>query len=268
MAVRSIIQIDEEKCDGCGKCVIGCAEGALQIIDGKAKLVKDQYCDGLGACIGECPTGALTVIQREAAEYDEAAVLAAGGNPKHAHGPGHVHAHAPATAPVSHPVPHFGGCPGSAARAFAPAALKTAQTPADRPSMLTHWPIQLHLIHPGAPWFKDADVLLAADCAPFAMAGFHEKVLAGKSLIIACPKLDDKNGYLEKLEFLFAQSRPRSVTVVRMEVPCCGGLLQMVMQAKENTGSDCPVRDVVVSVRGELLGERVFEGALERAVRS
>jgi NAD-dependent dihydropyrimidine dehydrogenase PreA subunit len=264
MAVRSIIQIDEEKCDGCGKCVIGCAEGALQIVDGKAKLVKDQYCDGLGACIGECPTGALTVIQRDAADYDEAAVLAAGGNPKRGHAPAHPHPPAPAAAP--HPMPHFGGCPGSAARAFAPAALKPAPEAAARPSMLAHWPIQLHLIHPGAPWFQNADVLLAADCAPFAMAGFHENVLAGKSLIIACPKLDDKSGYAEKLEFLFAKSRPKSVTVVRMEVPCCGGLLQMVLQARDHSGSDCPVRDVVVSVRGEVLGERSFEGAPREAV--
>jgi ferredoxin len=224
-------------------------------VNGKAKLVSDQYCDGLGACLKECPRGALTVEMREAAPYDEAAVIAAGGNPKRAHGP--VHATVPPAAAQPHP--HFGGCPGSAARAFATAALEAAPAHAQRPSMLTHWPIQLHLIHPGAPWFQNADVLMAADCAPFAMAGFHENALAGKSLIIACPKLDDKGGYLEKLEFLFGRSRPKSVTVVRMEVPCCGGLLQMVLQARQRAGSDCPVRDVVVGLQGEVLARRTAD---------
>jgi Pyruvate/2-oxoacid:ferredoxin oxidoreductase delta subunit len=256
MTLRPIIRIDEAKCDGCGQCVTGCAEGALKIIDGKARLVSDKYCDGLGACIGECPTGALTIEMREADAYDEAAVLAAGGDPK---GLAQTHPNRPVPLHPAH-APHAGGCPGSMSRQFqaasTPAPAPAGGGAAEAPTRLTHWPIQLHLIHPGAPQYQGADVLLAADCAPFAMAGFHEKMLAGRSLIIACPKLDDKSGYMEKLEHLFARAQVKSLTVARMEVPCCGGLLQMVLQARESAGSDAPVRDVVVGVRGDVLSER------------
>lgn len=229
MAIRNIIQIDEAKCDGCGQCVTGCAEGALAIVDGKAKLVRESLCDGLGACIGECPQGALTIEQREADVFDDAA----------------VEAH-PAHSAPQHP---GGGCPHAASRSFAPKSAETTpETGAAAPSQLAQWPIQLHLIQPTAPYFQDAEVLIAADCAAFACGDFHSRFLAGKTLIIACPKLDNPEGYIEKLRELFTEAKPRSVTVVRMEVPCCKGLLAMVLKAREQAGGATPVHEVVVGI--------------------
>lgn len=261
MAVRNIIRIDEDKCNGCGQCILDCAEGALALVDGKAKLVRDSYCDGLGACLSGCPTGALTIEQREADAFDEAAVAAMmGGHAAHA-----VPAHAvPAMAAASGGCPSQafahgggGGCPGSMSRQLAPA--KTPQAPAagEIPSELTHWPIQLHLINPGAPQFQGADLMIAADCTAFALGGFHGELLAGKALAIACPKLDDSMGYLEKLAMLFAGARPVRVTVARMEVPCCGGLVRMVLEARAMAKSEIPVEEVVIGVSGGVISRNM-----------
>ena len=238
--LRKMIFIDEDKCDGCGQCITGCVEGALALIDGKAKLVKESYCDGLGACLGECPTGALTIEEREVAPFDEEAALA------------HVAA-VDQAAQVAKPAAKS-ACPGSTARQFeAPAA---APSSASAPSQLTHWPIQLHLINPAAPQFQNADVLVAADCTAFALGGFHGELLAGRSLVIACPKLDDLKGYMEKLTALFADAQPTSVTVPRMQVPCCSGLIHMVLEARKAAGSTLPVREIVVGVEGNIVSEQ------------
>ncbi len=253
MPVRNIIRIDEDKCNGCGECITGCVEGALELVDGKAKLMRDSYCDGLGACLGDCPTGALTIEQRDADDFDEEAALAAvaARNAKEGVAAPKQPEHACPTRPGAP-----GGCPGSAARQFGGAGDTPVAPGAPRPSRLTHWPVQLHLISPAAPQYQGADVLVAADCVAFAHADFHEKLLAGRSLIIACPKLDDSSGYVEKLTSLFKDAKPTSVTVPRMQVPCCGGLIHMVLEARKAAGSSLPVREVVVGVEGELLEEK------------
>jgi NAD-dependent dihydropyrimidine dehydrogenase PreA subunit len=251
MPLRKIIEIDEELCDGCGQCVSACAEGAIEMIDGKAKLVSDVYCDGLGACIGDCPVGALKVIERESEAFDQAAVdvrleeLAAKSNSPRP------------PLPNMHPAP-MSGCPGSRATAFE-SELDAASTPAGpQPSRLGHWPIQLHLVPPTAPFFQDADVLLAADCAAFAMGGFHERFLKGRSLAIACPKLDSQQEiYLEKLVAMIDQAKIKSLTVMIMEVPCCGGLMRLAQAAAEQASRRrVPVRTVVVGVRGDVLHDQ------------
>jgi NAD-dependent dihydropyrimidine dehydrogenase PreA subunit len=265
MALRNIIEIDEELCDGCGECVPSCAEGALQIIDGKARLVSDVLCDGLGACLGECPTGALQVIQRDAPEFDEAAVEAHLG-PEAAHSPRHTappqtqsQAPAPASAFASaHPAAGH-GCPGSSVKIFplidkTPVAAPPAYAAGASGSKLRQWPVQLHLVPPTAPFFQDRDVLLAADCVPVAVADFHESFLDGRGLAIACPKLDSHlDIYVEKLAAMIDEARIRSLTVAVMEVPCCGGLLRMVMQAQATARRKVPVRLVKVGIRGDIL---------------
>ncbi|NLC57982.1 MAG: 4Fe-4S binding protein [Armatimonadetes bacterium] len=252
MAVRQIVQIDEERCDGCGVCVPACAEGAIQVIDGKARLVKDQYCDGLGACLGDCPQGAITLVEREAPEFDMEAVeahLKRLGQSMEAHRARH-----PAPAPSG----HGGGCPGAAARQFAARPAPTAESP----SALQQWPIQLHLVSPLAPYFRNADVLLAADCAAFARGDFHARYLAGHALAIACPKLDDPSGYVEKLATLITEASIRSLTVVMMEVPCCRGLERLAEAAMELAGQRVPLRRVVIGIEGDLLYD---DGALTAA---
>ena len=237
MAIRNIIRIDESKCNGCGNCITGCAEGALALVDGKAKLVKESYCDGLGACIGECPTGALTIERREADDFGEAAATA------HAKGEPAVPGEARAG----------GGCPGAASQVFGKAAA------AGRPSALSHWPVQLHLIDPGAEQYLGADLLIAADCTAFAHGAFHEELLAGRALVIACPKLDAMDGYAEKLAALFAQAKPRSVTIARMQVPCCGGLTHLVQQARALAHSDIPINEITIGIEGGILAEKVCQ---------
>lgn len=254
MPVRDIIEIDEELCDGCGDCVTACAEGAIELIDGKAKLVSDVYCDGLGACLGHCPQGALTVIRRESDDFDQGAVdvrLAELGRESHAS--------PQVPLPTMHAAP-TSGCPGSRAAAFdAPGESEVAAGP--QPSRLGHWPIQLHLVPPTAPFFQGADVLLAADCAAFAVGGFHEKFLKDHSLAIACPKLDSQQEiYLEKLVAMIDQAQIRSLTVVIMEVPCCGGLMQLAQAAAERAGREVPIRAVVVGVRGDVVVDRQVAG--------
>lgn len=229
---RKIVLIDEEKCDGCGVCVPGCAEGAIQVIDGKARLVSENLCDGLGNCLGTCPRGAITIEERPADEFDEAAVAA------------HL------TAIASPPMPC--GCPGSQARILAPPA-RAAQPTDARASQLGHWPVQLHLVPTQGQIWQDADVLIAADCVGFAMPDFHERLLSGKTLAVGCPKLDDTAPYVQKLATIFAGNAIRSVTVALMEVPCCTGLVMVVQQALSLAKrTDIPMRDLVIGVDGSI----------------
>ncbi|HET6477993.1 MAG TPA: 4Fe-4S binding protein [Dehalococcoidales bacterium] len=232
--LRKIIRIDEEKCNGCGLCVPFCAEGALQIVNGKAKLVSEQYCDGLGACLGECPQGALIIEKRAAEEFDEEAV-----------------AHHLNSGPQEQELPC--GCPSAnVARFQQPTSEIPASTGAVM-STLTHWPVQLTLVPPSAPFLKSADILLAADCVPFAYADFHREFLQNRALLVACPKLDDFGAHLNKLIAILQQAEPRSITVVHMEVPCCSGLVSMARKAIEDSGSDIPLYDVTVGTRGSIL---------------
>lgn len=250
MSVRKIIQIDEEKCDGCGLCVPACAEGAIQIIDGKAKLVSEQYCDGLGACIGDCPQDAITMIEREAAEFSEKAVkkhLARTGSAKAEN----EYKPTPDVQKIT-PAPC---CPGSFSQMLQPAGKAQPRFDAEDsggyPSQLTNWPVQLHLAPVKAPYFEGASLLIAADCVPFALPDFHRRFLAGRTLLIGCPKLDDVEMYLEKLTQIFIQNDIRAVEVGIMEVPCCTGLLQLVRMALENAGKDLPLTFTRVSLRGK-----------------
>lgn len=250
MAVREMVKIDEEKCDGCGLCVPSCAEGAIQIIAGKAKLVADNLCDGLGACLGECPQNAITIEKRDAAEFDEDAVAVRlkeiGREPQPHHSQSSP---LPAGGCPSSKVQSFGGCPSAQVKAVPPTA-SSAEVNGQRPSELRQWPVQLHLVPPSAPFLQEADLLLAADCVPFAYADFHKDLLKGKALLIACPKLDDGQAYVDKLSQMFAQGTIRSLTVAIMEVPCCSGLVAIVRQALANSGVQIPLEVVTVGIGG------------------
>jgi NAD-dependent dihydropyrimidine dehydrogenase PreA subunit len=297
---RKIISIDEEKCTGCGQCIPDCPEGALQIIDGKARLVSDLFCDGLGACIGTCPEGAIRVIEREAVPYDEKTVMAAivqQGAPvikahlEHllGHGekglyneaiefliehtipiPGHdntvaIKKPAPAPAPKKpagigppghaghHP---FASCPGTAAQSIPRTEhTGTRQPMAGGTSELRQWPVQLTLLNADASYFDNADLLIAADCVPFAYAGFHDQLLRGRILVIFCPKLDAGiDGYIEKLAAIFSLHAIKSITVARMEVPCCGGVRFVVDKALEKLGKKIPVTEKTITIQGEIEG--------------
>jgi len=251
--IRKIVTIDKEKCDGCGLCVPSCAEGAIRIVDGKAELAADNLCDGLGACLGDCPRDAITIIEREADAFDEEAVH------QHLSGGGHDAAPAPQAQPQApaqphaHAAAHHGGCPGSRAQSLTPVAPAQAGPVGAQPSQLGQWPVQLHLVPPTAPYFQDADLLIAADCVPFAYADFHRDMLAGKAVVIGCPKLDDNDFYTKKLTELFRVSSIKSITVVRMEVPCCGGIVAAARQALAACGKEIPFKEVKVSIRGEVL---------------
>ena len=269
---RQIIRIDEELCDGCGLCAEGCPEGALQIIDGKARLVSEITCDGLGACIGDCPQGAIRVETREAAPYSERAtldnIIPMGANTLKAHLK-HLHHHAQAAylreaeaylAERAIPVPDYKEqpmhqCPGSAPRSLDRTA---APAPAEGlVSQLAQWPVQLHLISPMNPVFQKADLLLAADCAAFAMADFNQKWLPGKKLAIACPKLDgNQESYLAKLTALIDSAEVNTISVMIMEVPCCGGLLRLAQMAAEKASRKVPIKAIVIGVDGEVRTER------------
>ena len=265
---RKIIEIDEAKCTGCGLCIPGCKEGALQIVDGKAKLVADVYCDGLGACLGECPQGALQVIEREAVEFDETKVnqhLASLGRPamhadkhdsngnhhEHHHGHGHGHGHG------RHGHSHgHGGCPGSAQRQFQRPAAMTPAATADKgeaPSELTHWPVQLMLIPPHAPFLQGAEIVLCADCVPFAFPDLHAAYLRNRAVLVGCPKLDDLGYYEEKLTAIFQQAAPKSVVVLRMEVPCCGGLVAAAQAAYEKARATFPLEAHIFGIQGGIM---------------
>jgi len=230
--VRKIVRIDEEKCNGCGECVPSCVEGALQIIDGKARLVSETYCDGLGACLGKCPQDAITIEERVADEFDEAAVAQ-----------GH------SQRPTAPDVPH--ACPGSALREFSREDVALAGPAPVLKSTLANWPVQLRLVPPTAPFLKGADILLAADCAPFAYANFHADFLKDRALIIACPKLDNFEAHLARLTDILKGAAPRSLTVLHMEVPCCFGLVHVAEQAIRASGQKIPLHDITIGVHGE-----------------
>jgi len=246
---RVIVEIDEARCDGCGECVPSCAEGAIRMVNGKARLLGDELCDGLGACLGECPRGAIRTVEREASPFDEAAVAR----------------HLAPAAPVAMPAPRrslsvmqgggepsSGGCPGSRSVDLGPKPAHT-DAGASGASQLSHWPVQLGLVSPTAPWLAGADILLAADCVPFAYADFHRDLLAGRRVLVGCPKLDDVQAYVVKLTELFRAARPRSVTVARMEVPCCGGIAWAAREAVRLSGTQTPVVDVTIGVAGQRL---------------
>ena len=234
---RKIVKIDEDKCNGCGACIISCAEGALEIIDGKAKLVSEKYCDGLGNCL-DCPEGAISIIEREAEEFDEAAVE------EHLKGKEEEETLAC-------------GCSSATVTTFDRTAEKAPTAAAKSreavPSRLGHWPVQLTLVPPTAPFLKGADLVLAADCVPFAYAGFHEDFLGeNTALLVACPKLDDFQAHQEKLNEVLKQSGIKSLTVVHMEVPCCSGLVHMAKQAILASGNVIPFADITVGTQGDL----------------
>jgi len=280
---RKIIRIDEEKCNGCGICIPNCHEGAMQLIDGKARLISDLFCDGLGACIGHCPEGAIEIIEREAEPYDERKVMEImvpkGRNTIMAHlehlrdhneevflrqAIDYLKEHNIMMTPEKS-IEHShgeGGCPGSIARDFnvnndiaeAHAEAHNYAPLQHAPSELRQWPVQLHLLNPQASYFKNADVVLAADCAAFAMGNFHERFMKGKSIAIACPKLDsNKESYIQKLTSMIADTKINSLHVVMMEVPCCGGLLQMAQMARTNAGRNVPVKQTIVSLKGDVI---------------
>lgn len=306
MATRTIIEINEDLCNGCGLCATGCHEGALQIIDGKARMIGDSLCDGLGACIGECPLGAIKTIEREAEDYDEAKVirnlLPKGektilAHLEHLYNHGqdtwyqeglaclaehgfslsqtdlpHVKAKLKASqaavknmhaslAPQAAGSPcATGGCPGSAARSFSALGANTAPAPAGigqgvaaggQKSELEQWPVQLHLINPRAPYFRGADLLIAADCTAFACGAFHQTLLRGRKLVIACPKLDSgREVYLDKMRALINDSGVNSITLAIMEVPCCSGLKRMLDEVLQTVERSVPVSTVVVGIEG------------------
>jgi len=280
---RKIIEIDEERCTGCGQCVPDCPEGALQILDGKARLVSDLFCDGLGACLGTCPEGAIAVIEREAEPYNEKTVMAnivrqgeavVRAHLEHLAGHGemglydqaieYLHENGlPVPAHRAEPVPSAAptvacpsaGCPGAAARTIERGPYGGGEGGGERPeSELRQWPVQLKLLNPAAPYFDDADLLIAADCVPFAYAGFHREFLRGRIVIIFCPKLDSEiDGYVEKLAEILTRHTIRSITVAHMEVPCCTGTRYVVDRAIERSGKTIPVTEKTISIRGEVL---------------
>jgi len=284
---RTVINIDEEKCNGCEECVNGCHEGALQMIDGKARLVSELYCDGLGACLGTCPTGAIILEEREAEPYDEIKVMdRISGNGERtilAHlkhlkdhneiayfkqGVEYLKEHnikvdinsiinKNLNMQQTDPIPQFTGCPGSREKSFEKAnEISNENEFTDTPSELTHWPIQLHLINPNAPHFQNCDLLIAADCVPFSISNFHNKFLKNKKLVIACPKLDtNKESYIEKLKILIEESRINTLNVVIMEVPCCSGLLKLAELAVETSNRKVPIKYTVVGITGDIIEE-------------
>ncbi len=239
--IRKIIHIDEERCDGCGQCIPSCAEGAIEIIDGKAKIIKDMYCDGLGACLGHCPQDALTIVEREADDFDEEAVeeflaqqKAENEKDKGDDGCGC-------------------GCSSSAMQTFAPIAPGPAtggQKLSGGPSALTHWPIKIRLVPPAAPFLKGADLLVLADCVATSLPTLHQELLKGKVVMMGCPKFDDVKGYTDKFVEIFKVAGLSSITVARMEVPCCSGLPSIVNKALELSGEKIPVEEVIIGRTG------------------
>jgi len=257
MIKRKIIHIDETLCDGCALCIPSCPEGALQIIDGKAKLVKESFCDGLGACLGDCPRGALNIVETYADEYDEDGVIE----------------HIKATSPdklqshIEHlqkhkseiPTKHTGGCPSA----------KVLQFELNQPvnnqirlnTQLRQWPIQLHLVPPTAPYFKNADFALVADCVPFAYPNFHNDILSGNAIAIGCPKLDDTHAYVEKLTQIFQYSNPKTIKVVIMEVPCCSGLVQITKKALAQAELNVEIEVIVIGIKGDIITKQFISNS-------
>ena len=275
--IRKIIEIDEEKCDGCGNCVPACAEGAIQIIDGKAKVVKDMYCDGLGACLGDCPQGALELVEREADEFDEEAVevylktLKADTPPAEStkgtvdseKDDGKLGCGCPSSqletftmagsdTPSSTPHPHHHHAEGEScacAGANKPSQFQSVQ------SALGHWPVQIRLIPPTAPFLKGADLLITADCVPVAYPTYHQDFLKGKVVMLGCPKFDDVESYIDKFAQIFKTANIKSITALIMEVPCCSGMPVILRKAMERAGVEIPVKQVVINGRGHIVSQ-------------
>jgi len=241
--LRKIIEIDESLCNGCGQCASACAEGAIQIIDGKARLIKERYCDGLGACLGECPTGALKVIEREAEEFDEDAVKA--------------HLEAQADNEPKAAATMACGCPSAQIQSFGVPPVRHEHNESDTheraASALSHWPIQIRLVPPTAPFLKGAHLLVAADCTPVAYPHFHRDFLEGKVVMVGCPKFDDAQAYIQRFADIFKTADIKSITVVVMEVPCCQGLPVIVKKGMELAGKSIPLEQIIISTRGEIL---------------
>ena len=241
--IRKIIEIDEELCNGCGECVPACAEGAIQLIDGKARLVKDQYCDGLGACLGECPTGALTIVEREAEEFNEEAVE------EYLRARVQDEKRAEPTLAC--------GCPSTQVQSFGPSLPHhedhTPDTHDSIASALSHWPVQIRLVPPTAPFLKGAHLLVTADCTPVAYPNFHRDFLGGKAVMVGCPKFDDAQEYVQKFAEIFKTADIKGITVVVMEVPCCQGLPVIIKKAMELAGKEIPLDQVIISTRGEIM---------------
>lgn len=288
---RKIITIDDEKCNGCGACIPDCAEGALQMIDGKARLISDLFCDGLGACIGSCPEGAISIEEREAEPYDETKVMAhiakQGANTIKAH-LAHMQDHGEdeflregiaylvendievpseflqskcacdeiGEAPVEHGPPPGGGCPGARLmnldKETSPGELDPEPV-GTRPSRLNQWPVQIMLIPPHAPFLNGADLLFAADCVPIAYPEFHEKLLKGRVCLIGCPKFDDAQHYLEKITEIFKLNDVKSVMIAYMEVPCCGGMVRIIEEALKASGKNIPLAKQKIGIKGDEL---------------
>ncbi|TAN37704.1 MAG: 4Fe-4S ferredoxin [Verrucomicrobia bacterium] len=270
---RKIITIDEDKCNGCGDCVVACAESAIQIINGKAKLVKEQYCDGMGDCLGECPTGAIKIEELDVPDYDAAATRA------HVAKVGGVaavkkfdetavrHGLAPAPQPMVSPHAQYhhggGGCPGTRMRTMQPGTPAAAPTPSGsglppklNPSELAQWPIQIHLVSPQAPYFKNKELVIMSTCGPLASADVHWRFLRGRSVVVGCPKLDNTDGYAEKLAAILAEPTIPKAIVVRMEVPCCGGLTAIAQEAAALSGrTDLKVEEVTIGLSGDVLAQ-------------
>ncbi len=245
--IRKIIHIDEELCTGCGQCVPSCAEGTLEIVDGKAKVVSDNLCDGLGACLGECPTGALSIEEREAEEFDEDAVE-------------HRLADLDSRKPAPKETIMACGCPSTQIMCFDKAA---PAAPADLPdiaplseSELSHWPVKIRLVPSNAPFLKDADVLVLADCVPAAYPDLHKKLIKGRAVMMGCPKFDDVQVYLEKMEKIIRHGGIKRLTAVIMEVPCCSGLHTIIRKAREASGIRIPLTEIIVDRRGNIIEKR------------
>ena len=246
--MRKIIEIDDERCDGCGQCIPSCAEGALQIINGKARVVSDKFCDGLGACLGDCPNGALKIIEREAEEFDEEAVMEM----------------------LSQKQPHTEkgtealacGCPSSQIQSFMPgqqpceAANTPRQMAQDTASALSHWPVQIRLVPANAGFLKNADLLVLADCSAVAFPTLHRDLIAGKVVLMGCPKFDDVDNYIQKFAEIFKNADIKSVTMVVMEVPCCSGLPMIVQKGMSAAGKQVPLEVITIGVKGDILKSR------------
>jgi len=244
--VRKIIEIDEKLCNGCGQCIISCAEGALALVDGKARVISENLCDGLGACIGECPTGALKIVQREAEEFDEEAVekhLASGGP-----NPG---------LQEEKEAPLACGCPSTHVKTFMDTQLKVAEPgQGGKPaSALGHWPVQIRLVPVNAPFLKGADLLVLADCAAVAYPGLHFDLLPGRVVMMGCPKFDDTDEYIHRFSEIFTSAGIKSITIMHMDVPCCAGLPYVVKKGLERSMADIPLREIMISGTGAVLGD-------------
>ncbi|MBN1883258.1 MAG: 4Fe-4S binding protein [Deltaproteobacteria bacterium] len=261
MGVRSIIEINEDRCTGCGLCIIACAEGALTLVDGKARLVSDTYCDGLGACLGDCPEGAITIVSRKADPFDEEAVRR--------------HLEANGDAPTPHKDTHEDvlacGCPGSAIMDLSegrPVRTAGAAAAGDIPSTLGHWPVKLKLAPPTAPFLKGREIVLLADCAAAAYPDLHRKVLDGRAVVMGCPKFDDSAGDTERLSAILKEATPTLLCVVYMEVPCCHGYMRLAREAIARSGMDIPLRAVMIGRGGAVLKEETAPGTAGKRVEA